>query len=368
MRPRAALSILTLLTVLTCGLRTQEIIRCPDPQLSLSERWKWVARDGAQRAGTDFWVGYSIKRLMSEDSYLNSGNLWSGGMKPRRTIYDLVSGDTSRHSDRRQMLGGQGRNNIVKVLKNVAILVHVSGRLSDDGCMKKLEVSNMELSVDLRGRPFVWLGGAEDDQSVGLLKSLFDHQSSDDLKKDLLTAIGVHQNASEALPFLVDVLTGDQADNIRSQAAFWIGQQNRSETLPVLIKAAQNDRSSKVKEQAVFALSQLSSEESTEALISLARTSRDTKVRSKAAFWLGQKASEKAVAALESIVADDEVTEVQRQALFGLAQIHTPEGVERLIKIATTHTNSRIRKQAVQCLGQSDDPRALDALISIVRK
>ena len=369
MRARVTFSVLSALIVLGCGLRAQEIVKCPDQSLSLAERWKWATRDGAQQTGgKEYWVGYCIERLMNENSYMNSGNSWSGNMELRRSIYDLLSGDTTRHAEGRQSWGGMRRNNIVKVLKDVAILFRISGSLGDDGSIRKLDVSNMELSVDLRKKPLVWLGRAEDDQSVRLLKDLFVRQSSDVLKKDLLTAIGIHQNSREVFPFLVDVLKGAETDDIRSQAAFWLGQQNRSEGLAVLITAAQDDRSAKVKEQAVFGISQLSSEESTEALISLVRKARDTRVRAKAAFWLGQKASEEAVATLESIIADDEVTDVQRQALYALAQIHTPEGVDRLIKIATTHMNPRIRKQAIQCLGQSDDSRALDALIAIVRK
>jgi hypothetical protein len=366
MRARLTLSLLLTLIVVTCGLNAQEVVKCPDQNLPLVERWKWASRDGAHKVGAkEFWVGYCIKRLMSENSYLNSGNLYSGSMDARRTIYDIISGDTTRHTAENK---SWGRGSIVKVLKEVGILFHVSGSISDDGSLRKINVSNMELYVDLRNKPLLWLGGADDDQSVVLLKELFDREPSTDLKKDLLTAVGIHQNAKGAFPFLMGVLKSEQADNVRAQAAFWLGEQNRPESLTTLMEFAQEDRSIKVKEQAVFAISQLSSDESVEALIALARKARDTKVRAKAAFWLGQRASQKAVSTLESIIADDEETDVQRQALYALAQIRTTEGVDRLIKIARTHKNPRIRKQAIQCLGQSEDPRALDALIAIVRK
>ncbi|MDP2885681.1 MAG: HEAT repeat domain-containing protein [Ignavibacteria bacterium] len=368
MRARLTLSLLSALMFLACGLKSQEVVRCPGQSLSLGERWKWASRNGDRSVGgKEFWVGYCIKRLMNEDSYVNSGNLYSGNTELRRSIYDIVSGDTTRRTTGNRTWGGTGRGSIVKVLKEVAILFRISGSLGDESSLKKLVVSNMELYVDLKKKPLLWLGGAEDDQSVGLLKDLFDQQSSTELKKDLLTGIGIHQNSREAFPFLVGVLKGEQADNIRAQAAFWLGQQNRSESLPVLMEAAQDDRSTRVKEQSVFAIGQLSSDESTEALITLARKARDTKVRAKAAFWLGQKASQKAMATLESIIADDEEIDVQRQALYALAQIHTSEVLDRLITTAKSHRNPRIRKQAIQCLGQSDDPRALDALIAIVR-
>ena len=369
MRARAALSLLLTSMFVAIRLNAQVVVRCPDENLSLGERWKWASRDDARPAAEkEYWVGYCIKRLMSEDSYMNSGNFYSGGMDARRSMYDIISGDTTRRTGENRTWGGSGRNKIVKVLKEVAILFRVAGTLTDVSSLKKLELSNMELYVNLRNKPLLWLGGADDEQSVRLLKELFDRPSSAELKTDLVTANGIHQNSKEAFPFLVGVLKSQRDDNIRSQAAFWLGQQNRSESLSVLMEAAQEDRSAKVKEQAVFAISQLPSDESTEALITLARKAADKKVRAKAAFWLGQKASQKAVATLESIIDDDEESDVQRQALYALAQIHTSDGVDRLIKIAGTHTNPRIRKQAIQCLGQSDDPRALDALIAIVRK
>jgi HEAT repeat protein len=368
MNSRATLSLLSALIAMTFGLQAQEVFRCPDQNLSLSERLKWASREGARRAGEkDFWVGYCIKRLMSEGSYMNSGNLSWGGMDTRRSIYEIISGDTTRHPAEKRTWRSSDRHSVIKVVKEVGILFRVSGDPGDEGALKKLDISDMELSVDLQNKALFWLGWAEDDQSVNLLKDLFDRLKSIGLKKEILTAISIHQNSGKVYPILVGVLKSDQADEVRAQATFWLGQQNHAESLSVLVDAAQDDRSSRVKEQAVFAISTLSSDESTEALINLARKSRDSKVRAKAAFWLGQKASKKAVATLESIIGDDEETDVQRQALFALAQIHSSDGVDRLIKIARTHPNPRIRKQAIQCLGQSDDPRALDALIAIVR-
>ncbi len=349
-------------------MHAQAVVLCPDQSLSLTERWKWASQNGARLAGgKDLWVGYCIKRLMNEDSYMNSGNFYSSSMETRRSLYDILLGDSSRRSSENRSWSDRARNKIVKVMKDVAILVRMDGGFDDEASVRKLSVSNMDLFVDLRNKPLVWLGDAVDDQSVTLLKVLYDRQSSTDLRKDLLTAIGIHQSSKQAFQFLAGVLKSEQAENIRTQAAFWLSQQDREESLPLLVEAAQNDRSTKVREQSVFAISQLSSDESAEALINLARTARDTKVRAKAAFWLGQKASKKAVATLESIIADDEETDVQRQALYALAQIHSTDGLERLIKIAKTHPNPRVRKQAIQCLGQSDDPKALDALIAIVR-
>jgi hypothetical protein len=354
--------------VFVCGLSAQDVVRCPDQKLPLSDRWKWALREGRRSIQENgLWIGYSIRRMMNENSFISSGNLSSGSEETKRTLNDVVSGDTSWRTGSKSNPRRSERNDVFKVLKDVAILVRVSGDPDADRSLQKVEISNVDIHFNLQNKSLLWLGEADDDQSVGLLTGLFERYTSNEIKKNLVMAVGIHQNSGKVVPFLASVLKSNQDDEIRSQAAFWLGQQNNAECLPVLFEAAQHDHSAKVKEQSVFALSQLSSEESTEALMTLVRKSSDSKIRSKAAYWLGQKASSKALAALESILNDDETTEVQRHALYALARIHTAEGVERLIKIAQTHTNPRIRKLAIQCLGQSDDPRALDALIAIVR-
>jgi len=366
---RRTITLLTALMVLSAISWSQKVVLPPNQNLVLADRWRWAISEGAGAAGsTEFWIGYSIKRLMNEDSYINSGSVYFGGKHSRRSLYDILSGDPARATAEGERWKGGSRASIIKTVKEVAFLFKIAGDPSEKDALRKLDISDMDLAIDLKDKPLLWLGNADDDQSVGLLKGVYDRTSSNDVRKELVTAIGLHQNARESQDLLIRILQSDQQDDLRSQAAFWLSQQGQPGCLAVLLDAAQKDRSSKVKEQAVFAISQLPSDESTDALIDLARNAPSREVRGKAAFGLGQKASQKAVATLESIIADDEVTDVQRQALYALAQIKTDSGVDRLIKIAQSHKNPRIRKQAIQCLGQSEDPRALDALIAIVRK
>lgn len=253
-------------------------------------------------------------------------------------------------------------------MKDVALLFFVSRNSSSTHVIQKINECTMELTFNLKDKPLFWLGTYGDDESIRRLKEVFGEATTVDLKKDLVEAIGIHQHSRDAFPFLSNLLTGQESDDVRAKAAFWMGEQDNPEGLKVLIEVAEKDRSLKVREEAVFAISRLDSDEATDALISLARKADNPKVRGKAAFWLGQKASRKVVATLENIIADDEETGVQKQALFALSQIKDTEGVERLINVATSHPNPRIRKQAIQILGQSDDPKALEALIEIVRK
>jgi len=351
------------------SLEAQIIVRSPNPETSLKERWEWACTVGSKSIETkEYWVGYSIKRLMDEDSYLSGGNMFSGELRGRRNLYAILENSDADSSKIPVSRQSHGKHRIFKKLKDVAILFRVSGDEPGGESVQKILTTNMELSVDLKNIPLLWLGSAEDEQSVQHLKSLFARLTTTKLKENLVQTVGIHQQSNAVFPFLANLLKSDESDDIRALAAFWIGEQNQQEGLGLLMESAQKDRSLKVREQAVFAISLMDSDESVESLISLAQKPGDTKVRSKAAFWLGNKASQKVVTVLENIVADDIETDVQRQALFALARNQDREGVDRLIRIAKTHPNPHIRKQAVQCLGQSEDSRALDALIEIVRK
>lgn len=308
---------------------------------------------------------------MDADSYILSGNIFSGTVVSSRSLCSVLSGvksDTAEGPQRLDWTTSATAPQIFKRMKDVALLFLVSTSTSGEPAIEKIDLCDMELSINFHDKPLFWLGQVNDDQSVDRLKEVYAAASTATMKKILIEAVGIHQRSVDAYPFLTSLLNSSEPDDIRAKATFWIGEQNNPEELKLLMEVAQKDHSLKVREEAVFAISRLCTDESTDALIALARKADDTRVRAKATFWLGQQASKKTVATLEEIVADDEETDVQRQALFGLSRSKDRHSIEWLIRIATTHPNPRIRKQAIQLLGHSDDPEALDALIAIVRK
>jgi HEAT repeat protein len=362
-------SLLSVLVIALSSLEAQTVSKYAGDDTTLDERWKWASqRASALDDAKECWIGYRIQRLMDDDAFILSGNIFSGTLERRNSLYTLISGQKSEEANSTRELRSRGESKIFKRMKDVALLFFVSRNSSGSPVTKKLDECTMELSFNLKGKPLFWLGTFGDDESIRRLKKVFAEATTVELKKELVEAIGIHQHSNDVFPFLSNLLTGKESDDVRAKAAFWMGEQDHPEGLKVLVDGAEKDRSLKVREETVFAISRLDSDESTDALISLARKADNPKVRGKAAFWLGQKASQKVVATLENIIADDEETEVQRQALFALSQIKDTEGVERLIRIARSHPNPRIRKQAIQILGQSDNSKALEALIEIVRK
>ncbi|HET6567537.1 MAG TPA: HEAT repeat domain-containing protein [Rhodothermales bacterium] len=340
-------------------LRAQTVTHAPNASEPLEQRWDWAVRQAGDAACSDgCWIGYSIMRLMHEDSYIGS---WSD-RDDRPTLEELVYG---RHTEHLTDNGPRGAAQPAKVEKEVAFLFRVEPR---GGEVRDIRISNMSLSADLDGLPVLWLGKAGMPESIAFVRERYGKAGSTELKKDLVTAAGIHEGEASASSFLRQVLAGKDDDEVRSQAAFWLAEQDGPEAAAVLEQTAKQDRSEEVREQAVFGLSRIDTEGATERLIGLAKGGADDSgTREKAIFWLGQKASQKAAETLGDIAQNDPNTEIQKKAVFAISQLPHDEGVPKLITIARTHRNAKVRQEAIFWLGQSGDARAVDVLVDIAR-
>ena len=354
----------------------KEVIHHPQPNEGLSQRFEWALKEAEKRAYKgSFWVGYSIRRLMGENSYIGSFDCLRKAEDI--SLQDIISGRKAASPDipdyeKMRRAIQEALEQVDKpskpekmVWKEVAILFNYGK--SKPGVLEKVEMSNLSLSFDSDGLPLIWLGGAEDAQSIDLLRNLYGEMTSSKTKEGIIAAAGIHGNPNIVIPFLEKVLKSNDDDSLRQNAAFWLGQQNDEAALKILVQTAKIDHSLSVRKESVFALSQIELEEAVDALIDLARSAEDTKVRREAIFWLGQEASIKAEAALENFAYKESDSEIQEQAVFALSELPNEEGLDSLIKIAKTHPNIHVRKKAVFWLGESKNPKALNALIEIIK-
>jgi HEAT repeat protein len=344
---------------------------------ALRERLSWAAEE-ASKGGPDreYWVGYSVRRLMGENSVIGSDRAGRDAAAP--TVEDILSGrrrsaalgplPVSERRTRREVAealeeGAGSEEN--KVPKDIAFFfLYRTGRPPS---LVKVRFSNLDLVFEFGDRPLFWAGGAGDRESLDCIRALYAGDASEKVKENLVAAAGLHGDGSLVIPFLERILTGNEAPRIRKAAAFWIGQQDEASGLALLVRAARSDASAEVRESAVFAISQVKAPAAVDELIALARGASQPDVRKHAVFWLGQMASKKAVPVLEEFARGDGDAEVQEQAVFALSQLPDNQGVEPLIKLAKTHPDPRIRKRAIFWLGECKDPRALDALIAIIK-
>ena len=353
-----------------------EILRPPAESATLDAKSDWALKASAKYGtGRGFWVGYSIERLMGENSHI--GSFTDGGSGRDLTVEELLAGKKS-------MLAPVGAREDVRVAAKAALDdIERQGKpekkvLKELGLFFKYEagkppvlteahMSNLDLAFDFEGAPLFWLGKTPEEQSLALIRALDGPDRGDKVREGLIAAAGCHGSPRLVVPFLEGILNGKASDELRKDAAFWIGQQNDPAGLRLLVKAARGDKSEEVREGAVFSISQVELPEAADELIALARSAEARDVRKKAVFWLGEIASEKAGKALEEFARKDGDIEIQEQAVFALSQLPDNQGVDALIKLAKTHPDPRVRKKAVFWLGECDDPRALETLIAIIK-
>jgi hypothetical protein len=322
-----------------------------------------------------YWIGYSIKKSMAENSFI--GSYSSDDKRNHPSLGEIISGVQIKNIDEIkigdndcQIVDGIvsiGSNNDThrKTEKEVGILFHFDR--TGNKVFDEVKISNLSLKVNLKNDPLIWLNSFENEASISFLVDQFKDHQSKEIQEEIVRAIGIHKPCEKGFLFLKGILTGGYKNSIREESAFWIGQQNTDAALTVLMQAAQNDKSEDVMEKAVFSVSEMENINATDSLIKLARKAVERDVRSKAIFWLSQRASEKAVAVIEEIVQNDDDTEVQKQAVFAISQLDEEESVPSLIKIARTHPSVEVRKTAIFWLGQTEDSRALDAIVEIVK-
>jgi len=370
--------------ILGCGLvasaaaslAAAQVIHHPRPNSPLAERVDWAFQE-AGKAGfaKGFWIGFSIRRLMGEHSYI--GSHFRGSDDRKRPLEELIYGkrtaaekkiseeEAIRQAADKALAPADRGKPWQKVAKDIAILMQFASAAARQPEM--VIISNISLSVSFQSLPLLWLGPAEDTDSVSLLKRYYDKAASERIKKTLLQAVALHQNAALVVPLLEGVLKGRESVKIRADAAAFLGEQNDNRALEVLIRTIRTDASLEVRKNAVWGLTEMELPAAVDALIDFARNSPEKDIRTEAVEGLAEKATQQAVRALEQIVFSDKEIEVQTHAVHALADLPSKEGLPYLIRVAKTHANREVRKAAIYSLGDMNDPAAIQALVDIVK-
>lgn len=304
------------------------------------------------------WVGYSVDEIPGDRS-MCCGNWNDGaGCGTCRLEKDHDGGSSTTHSDGSIKLEGS---------RQLVVLFRLEAKQVD-----RIRVASEDCALDAGGLPFLWLTGVKPSESVALLTSYvqgaeFERHEHHNIGNGALTAIALHADTS-ADRAMESFAKPDQRDELRKQAAFWLGTARGKEGLDTLQRMAKDDPSSDVRAHVTFALSVSHEPGAIEEMIRMAHDDSSSHVRGQALFWLAQKAGKKAVGTITGAIENDPDTEVKKKAVFALSQLPKDEGVPKLIEVAQTNRNREVRKQAMFWLGQSNDPRALQFFEQILMK
>ena len=228
----------------------------------------------------------------------------------------------------------------------------------------KIRTSSSDCAIDAGGLPLYWLSGVGAQESVALLEKL----TAENATHAGIAAIALHNDPSADVA-LDRLVKPDQPEDLRRQAAFWLGNARGRHGYETLARVVRDDPSERVREHAIFALTQSKEPGAINAIIQSAHNDKSPHVRAKALFWLAQRATHQIAATeIAAAIARDPETEVKRRAVFALTQIPNGDGVPLLIQVARTNQNPAVRKQAMFWLGQSKDPRALQFFEDVLAK
>jgi len=369
------------------NLLSVEIFHHPRPSDNLEARWNWAVTKGTKLGlKNGFWIGYSIKKQMGENTYYVSTGMGICTIRTSYSFHSYKRGTTLReilygkraepelsNMEQIKQIASQALDELKnprrtqrKVWKDVAILFQLEP--DSPKAPKNIKLCNLFAAFDPEDMPIFWLDKADYTQSFLLLRRMYGNIKEESQKKRFLSAIGIHSNSDRVVPFLEKVLKSRETDAVRGRAAIELGEHDTEHALELLVQTAKSDHSLYVRKKAVSGLEDMEQEGAVDALIELARRADNMVIRRRAISALGDIASKKVTAALEACVYNDDYTEVQKQAVYAFEDLPNGEGIPYLIKIAKNHPKVKIRKSAIYCLGDSGDSRARDALIEIIRR
>jgi HEAT repeat protein len=308
------------------------------------------------------WVGYSVDEIAGERSVCcgNYGDSSGCGTCRLENDHNWTSGTTKGDNQTGGTVKLEGARQLV-------VLFRLEERRVD-----RIRVASEDCALDAGGLPFLWLTGVKPAESVALLTTYvqgaeFSRHEHHNVGSGALTAIALHADAS-ADQAMESFISPDQREELRKQAAFWLGVARGKEGFNTLLRMAKNDPSSDVRAHVTFALSVSHEPGAIDEMIRMAHDDTSSHVRGQALFWLAQKAGKKAAATITGAIENDPDTDVKKKAVFALSQLPKDEGVPKLIEVAETNRNPEVRKQAMFWLGQSNDPRALKFFEEILLK
>jgi hypothetical protein len=328
-----------------------------------------------KNAPAPVWVGYGVVAVAGErticcGNYSDSSAQWCGkcALETDREHWSGTKaghGDITVHKDR-----DSGANQGIVKLEGGQRLV-VLFRMQNKH-VTRVKVASEDCVLDAGGLSFVWLTDVKPAESVAFLSAYIRQGGAyggekHSISNEVLTAIALH-DGQEAEAALESFAAPAQPEELRKQAAFWLGTARGKEGFTVLQRMAKKDPSTEVRAHVAFALSVSKEPAALEEMIRMAHEDESGHVRGQAIFWLAQKAGKRAVSAIDDAIANDPDTDVKKQAVFALSQLPKDEGVPKLIQVAENNRNPEVRKQAMFWLGQSQDPRALGFFEKVLLK
>lgn len=366
---------MSLIGLLTLSLYSQEVIKINKVNGTLENQ---INSTFEMAKGHDnFWIGYSFEKQDNYNISIGSFTLWDHeiniglrdliNMTPKylefknqnRTSRGSVNGRAVHITNGRLFIDDE-------VDAETAILFRYDRSSTGISDFAEISICNMSQYIDLYGFTLFWLDKVQASKSADFVINLFDESKNWFAREELVSAIGIHSGQPQVIPILKGIIYGDEKEDMKEDAIFWLGIQNISKGFGILKDIIGDDDFEELREHAVMALSYIESDEAIEELIKIAKINKESDLREHAIYGLGNKAVKKAELALKNFIENDPDIEIKKRAIYALSE-REEENIPYLIELAKNNESLTIRKTAIWSLSNSEDKRAVDALIELAK-
>jgi beta-lactamase regulating signal transducer with metallopeptidase domain/HEAT repeat protein len=327
------------------------------------ERWQWAEQRARDLKSRTYWIGY----LVAGDA-TGANTYYSDRDVPVRSGNATFSGHMRIGSAGNLIFSGASLAPLVGSHSPWSIAIFLQFDRSNSDQVLRVHVGSFKFPVYFGGAPAIWLDSATDRESVAKLHALVASTRSLEKRRDLISAVGAHQDANATLPPLVGWLesTGE-TEGIRREAAEALGEVADPRAMTALARVARNDSNSGVRHEAVEAFGSMRITSATDTLIAFATNLQPTELRRAAIEELSSRHEARVVAFLKSFALTNNDSRLRRDAIESLGEMHE-EGFSAVSDIALRASDVDTRQVAVEALGDTQPAnRSLDLLAQIIR-
>ncbi|MDP9177834.1 MAG: HEAT repeat domain-containing protein [Gemmatimonadota bacterium] len=331
---------------------------------SFAERWRWAEQRARSLGSSRYWIGYLVAGDPSARSMY-----YSDRETPVRSGNSTFMGRMRIGNARDLIFTGAALAPLVgnHAPTSVAIFLQFD-RAGGSDRLRRVHVGSFAFPVYFGGAPAIWLDSATDAESVAKLKSLAASEGTLEVRRDLVSAVGVHRDANAALPPLIGWLESrTESDAIRKEAAEVLGDYSDRRALVALARAARNDRSSNLRKEAIEAFEHMALPEATDTLLAFATTLESSSLRRVAVESLGERREPRVISFLTGLARGSGDTNLRTEAVEALGNMNE-DGFAAIADLARNASDADVRREAIEELADSQPAgRALDVLREIIR-
>ena len=330
---------------------------------SFGERWQWAEQRARTLNSSKYWIGY----LVAGDA-TNRNMYYADREVPVRSGNSTFSGHMRIGSSDNLIFTGAALAPLVGTHSPSSIAIFLQFDRSNSDQPLRVHVGSFRFPVYFGGAPAFWLDSATDRESVAKLRALVASTRSLETRRDLISAVGAHQDANATLPPLIGWLesTGEP-EGIRREAAEALGEVADPRAIAALARVARNDSNSGVRREAVEAFGSMRISAASDTLMAFATNLQPSDLRRAAIEELSSRHEPRVVAFLKNFALTNNDSRLRRDAIESLGEMHE-EGFAAVSDIALRASDVDTRRVAVEALGGTQPAnRSLDLLAQIIR-